>query len=251
MEKEEQIFRKRVQELADICFCRDVPANTDFLTLNEQTIFQSISGSLPPVRFVLSGGLALSERKVVCFLPSYEEELRDPPFECLNIAPVNKKFAEELSHRDFLGAVMSLGVERSMIGDIFLKEGEAYVFVMKKMSRYLAETLSSVRHTTVRVSVCQDVNECLKPEFEEICGTVSSIRLDSIVALCGRLSRTKAAAYIEGEKVSVNGQLAAVPSRTVKEGESLSIRGVGKFLFSSAGGQTKKGRTVVTLLKYK
>ena len=138
-----------------------------------------------------------------------------------------------------------------MIGDIFLQEGEAYVFVMKKMSRYLAETLTSVRHTTVRVSVCRDVDECLKPEFEEICGTVSSIRLDSIVALCGRLSRTKAAAYIEGEKVSVNGQPALAPSRTVKEGELLSIRGVGKFLFSGAGGQTKKGRTVVTLLKYK
>ena len=251
MEKEEQLFRKRVQELAEICFCRDVPANTDFLTLNEQTIFQSISGGLPPVRFVLSGGLALSERKVVCFLPSYEEELWDPPFECLNIAPVNKKFAEGLSHRDFLGAVMSLGIERSMIGDIFLQEGEAYVFVMKKMSRYLAETLTSVRHTTVRVSVCRDVDECLKPEFEEICGTVSSIRLDSIVALCGRLSRTKAAAYIEGGKVSVNGQPALAPSRTVKEGELLSIRGVGKFLFSGAGGQTKKGRTVVALLKYK
>lgn len=251
MEKEEQLFRKRVQELAEICFRRDVPANTDFLTLNEQTIFQSISGSLPPVKFVLSGGLDSSERKVVCFLPSYEEELRDPPFECLNIAPVNKKFAGELSHRDLLGAIMSLGIERSMIGDILLKDGEAYVFVMKKMSRYLTETLSSVRHTTVGVSACRDVNEFLKPEFEEICGTVSSIRLDSIVALCGRLSRTKAAAYIEGERVSVNGQTAVTPSRTVREGEILSIRGVGKFLFSCVGGQTKKGRTVVTLLKYK
>ena len=71
------------------------------------------------------------------------------------------------------------------------------------------------------------------------------------MALCGRLSRTKAAAYIEAEKVFVNGQIASQTSRTVKEGEILSIRGIGKFKFDGAGGQSKKGRTVVTLLKYK
>lgn len=103
MEKEEQLFRKRVLELAELCFHRDMPSNTDFLNLNEQTIFQSISGTLPPVRYVLAGGFPGSERKVVCFLPSYEEELTDPPFECLRICARNKKFSGELTHRDFLG----------------------------------------------------------------------------------------------------------------------------------------------------
>ena len=69
MEKEEQLFRKRMIDLAGTCFKRDIPVSTDFLNLNEQTIFQSISGTLPPVRFVLSGGFESSERKVVCFLP--------------------------------------------------------------------------------------------------------------------------------------------------------------------------------------
>lgn len=251
MEKEEQLFRKRIQELAETCFLRDVPANTDFLSLNEQTIFQSISGTLPPVRFVLTGGSSASERKVVCFLPSYEEELSSPPFDTLQISPANRKFAEELTHRDYLGAIMNLGIERSMIGDILLKDGDAYVFVLKKMSRYVEENLTSVRRTAVRVTVSPGGGEELSPEFEEISGTVSSIRLDSVVALAGRLSRTKAAAYIEGERVFVNGQTAVSPSRPLKEGEILSIRGIGKFLFKEAGGQTKKGRTVVTLLKYK
>ncbi|MFR8166718.1 MAG: hypothetical protein ACLU8D_12770 [Enterocloster sp.] len=92
MEKEEQLFRKRVLELAELCFHRDMPSNTDFLNLNEQTIFQSISGTLPPVRYVLAGGFPGAERKVVCFLPSYEEELEDPPFECLRISARNKSF---------------------------------------------------------------------------------------------------------------------------------------------------------------
>ena len=251
MEKEEQLFRKRIQELADLCFRRDVPVNTDFLNLSEQTIFQNISGTLPPVRYVLSGGFESSERKVVCFLPSYEEELLDPPYACLKVSPVNRKFAEELNHRDYLGAIMNLGIERSMLGDIVIKDGDAYVFVLKKMSQYLLDSLTTIRHTTISVSLIDEPDEILKPEFEEIGGTVSSIRLDSIVALCGRLSRTKASAYIESEKVFINGQMVSQVSRTLKDGEIISIRGIGKFKYAGSGGQTKKGRTSVTLLKYK
>ena len=250
MEKEEQLLRKRIQELAETCFRRDVPTNTDFLNLSEQTIFQSVSGMLPPVRFVLSGGFESSERKVVCFLPSYEE-LVDPPYDCVRIAPLNRKFAEDLSHRDYLGAIMNLGIERSMLGDIVIKDGNAYVFVLRKLSHYLTESLTTIRHTSITAEITDDAGEILKPEFEEIQGTVSSVRLDSIVALCGRLSRTKAAAYIESEKVFVNGQVITNVSRSLKDGEIISIRGIGKFKFETAGGQTKKGRTVVILLKYK
>jgi RNA-binding protein YlmH len=111
--------------------------------------------------------------------------------------------------------------------------------------------LTTIRHTSITAEITDDAGEILKPEFEELQGTVSSVRLDSIVALCGRLSRTKAAAYIESEKVFVNGQVITNVSRSLKDGEIISIRGIGKFKFDSAGGQTKKGRTVVTLLKYK
>ncbi|WP_337811023.1 S4 domain-containing protein, partial [Enterocloster sp.] len=91
----------------------------------------------------------------------------------------------------------------------------------------------------------------LEPEYEEVAGTVSSVRLDAIVALCGRVSRTKAAGLIAGEKVFINGQAVLSPSRQMEPGEILSIRGVGKFLFSRNGGQTKKGRISVTFLKYR
>jgi len=251
MEKEELLFRKRMQELAEVCFRRDVPTNSEFLNLNEQTIFQNISGTLPPVRYTLSGGFESSERKVVCFLPSYEEELTDPPYTCICIQPVNRRFAEELSHRDYLGAIMNLGIERSLLGDIVIKDGDAYIFVLKKMSRYLADNITTIRHTTVQASVIDDPGEILKPEYEEINGTVSSIRLDSIVALCGRLSRSKAAAYIESEKVFINGQMIPQVSRIMKDGEIISVRGIGKYKYVGSGGQTKKGRISVTLLKYK
>ena len=99
MEKEEQLFRKRIQELAENAYSRDIPLHTDFLTLAEQTVFQNMSATLPPVKFVLSGGFPMSERKVLCFLASYEEELYAPPFVCLKIVPANRRFAEKLSQR--------------------------------------------------------------------------------------------------------------------------------------------------------
>ena len=239
MEKEEQLFRKRIQELAENAYSRDIPLHTDFLTLAEQTVFQNMSATLPP------------ERKVLCFLASYEEELYAPPFVCLKIVPANRRFAEELTHRDYLGAIMNLGIERAMIGDIVLQDGNAWAFVMEKMSRYLAENLTMIRHTSVVTEITADFSELPEPEMEEISGTVSSVRLDSVIALCGRLSRTRASSYIEGEKVSVNGAVCTNVSLNLRGGEILSIRGIGKFRFGEPGNLTKKGRTSVVVYRYK
>ena len=210
-----------------------------------------MSATLPPVKFVLSGGFPMYERKVLCFLASYEEELYAPPFVCLKIVPANRRFAEELTHRDYLGAIMNLGIERAMIGDIVLQDGNAWAFVMEKMSRYLAENLTMIRHTSVVTEITADFSELPEPEMEEISGTVSSVRLESVIALCGRLSRTRAASYIEGEKVSVNGAVCTNVSLNLRGGEILSIRGIGKFRFGEPGNLTKKGRTSVVVYRYK
>ena len=153
MEKEEQLFKKRIQELAVLAYERDIPVHTDFLTLNEQAVFQSVSATLPPVKVVFAGGSPMSERKVLCFLPSYMEEPADLPFSCLRIQPVSPRFAEALTHRDYLGSIMGLGIERSLIGDIILKDGGAFVFVMQRMAAYLCEQLTAVRKTPVTCSL--------------------------------------------------------------------------------------------------
>ena len=146
---------------------------------------------------------------------------------------------------------MNLGIERSMIGDIVLQDGNAWAFVMEKMSKYLAENLTMIRHTSVVTEITADFSELPEPEMEEISGTVSSVRLDSVIALCGRLSRTRAASYIEDEKVSVNGAVCTNVSLNLRGGEILSIRGIGKFRFGEPGNLTKKGRTPVMVYRYK
>ena len=251
MEKEEQIFRNRMRELAETAYRRDIPTHTGFLNLNEQTVFCSAAGSFPPVKYEMTGGYEAAERKVVCFLPSYEEVLQEPPCDCLKLSAKQKKFAEELNHRDYLGAVMSLGIQREVIGDIMVSGTDAYIFVLKTMSSYLLEHLVSVRHTSVSAELCRDLSSLPPPAYTEVQGSVSSLRLDALTALAGRISRTKALELIEGEKVFINGQLMVSASRQVREGDILSVRGLGKFRFAGEGATTKKGRTMVTLWQYK
>ncbi len=104
MEKEEQLLRRRLEELAGTSYQRDIPLYSDFLNLNEQTIFLSMMSSLP-VACRLEGGYDLAERKIVCFLPVREQDLAKPPICVIKIAPTAPKFARPCTHRDYLGAI--------------------------------------------------------------------------------------------------------------------------------------------------
>lgn len=250
MDKEEQLFRKRIQELASVCYQRDVPVHTDFLNFHEQTIFHSLVQTLPPVSYVMTGGYEMAERKVVCFLPSYEEELVSAPFCFLRLVPVNKKFAEKLSHRDFLGALMSLGIERSKIGDILVNETECYILCMEELAEYVKDSLNSVRHTNFQITICQPEEIHFEPKFETVSGSVASLRLDAVLAAAWSQSRGKMVPYIEGEKVFVNGCLVTSNSYQLKEGDIVSVRGFGKFIYRGVQNQTKKGRLFVVLDRY-
>ena len=172
------------------------------------------------------------------------------PFEAVKIAPRNAKFAETLSHRDYLGAILNLGIERSKTGDILMDEKEALLFVHKSMVPLLMEELTRVRHTFVDCKAVdlQEIN--YEPKYDLIRGTVSSVRLDSLLPLAFSSSRSKLSGLIEGAKVFVNGKLITSNGYQVKDGDIISVRGMGKFRFSGAGGKTKKNRISVEIQKY-
>lgn len=251
MEKEEQLLKKRILELAETCFQRDVPAHTDFLNLNEQTIFHSIARELPPVRHIMAGGYPMAERKVVCFLPSYmEEEYFEAPVSCIRLTPLNVKFAEHLTHRDYLGSAMNLGIERCKTGDILLIGDETYMFCMEDLAGYIGGELTRVRHTSVKTEICRPVDLSFTPSFETVEGSIASVRLDNVLALVYRCSRSKIVPYIEGERVFINGKMAVSNSAPLKEGDIVSVRGLGRFRYEGVQNETKKGRVFVAVQKY-
>lgn len=193
------------------------------------------------------GGFPDAERVVAAF---GECENEDFPISVILIQPVNKKFADELSHRDFLGAVLSLGIKRDVIGDIIINENCGYVFCIDSIADYIIENLNEVKHTTVKAKKCEKLPSFVVPEPESENFVVSSRRLDVLTAAVFGLSRKSASELFTKEKVFVNGSLKSA-SYTVSDGDSVSVRGFGKFVLAGEIRRTKKDRAVVELKVYR
>lgn len=249
---EEQWLEKRVEELAEKCRMRDIPTHTEFLNLNEQDIFYRTMRKQKGVRYVLAGGYPMAERKVGMFLPSYLEEGDESmlPVSCVHILPLNEKFADKLSHRDYLGALMNLGIERHKTGDIVADGTRAWLFCMTDLADYICENLGQVRHTRVYAEIGEVPAEVLQPEFETIEGSVASVRLDALLALAFKTSRSKMVPCLEAGQVFVNGRLVMSASEVPAEGAIVSVRHMGRFVYRGVKSETRKGRLFVTVDRY-
>lgn len=253
MDKEEQLFLNHLHDLADMCYQRDITTYTDFLNLNEQTVFLTHLSEFSYASPFLDGGLETAERKIVCFLPVYEEKREDKsylPFVPLKISSTAGKFSVACSHRDYLGAILSLGIDRGKIGDLIVNDNSCYVMCMKNIADFLMQELTGVRHNPVSVSEVSFEEISGKQSFVPISGTVASERLDSILSVMLKTSRSKAIPYISSEKVFVNGKVCTSSSYVPNEGAVISVRGEGKFIYDGAVSETKKGRILVKMRKY-
>lgn len=249
MEKDD-FFIKRIRELANLSYQRDIVTFSDFLNLNEQNLVKSQAAHFPGIVMEGEGGYDGAERQIIAFHPTDLGFYWEYPISCLKIEPKAAKFSQALTHRDYLGTILGLGVERSVIGDILVKEQGAWVFCHNKIADFITENLCRVRHTTVTVSKVENPEELPGPSFAAVSGTCTSVRLDALIAIAFQASRSSIVSYIEGGQVFVNGKLITSNGYEPKEGDIISVRGKGRFIFEKISGKTKKGRTGVSLLKY-
>lgn len=250
MNKEELMLRKRLIELSNQAYSRDIVTFSDFLNLNELHILHTTPKDILLTRYETYGGYDMSERQMAAFLPDalyYEYEY---PLKAVEITPLHQKFAEDLSHRDYLGALMNLGIDRARLGDIVVDGKTAVVFAKEEITEYIAEHLFCIRHTEVRTVVkdASDIN--YNPKYEEIKGTVPSIRLDTVLSTAYPLSRSKVTPYIENGKVFVNGKLITNNGYQLKPGDIISVRGMGRIKYEETLSETKKGRYMISVKKY-
>ena len=256
--KEESILIRRLEELSKTAYYKTVCCYSDFLNLNEQSIFHQILGEIAPVSFSMFGGYKDAERKMICFHGDCTDMFSEKngmdfqdayPITCLEIKPANLHFTEALSHRDYLGAVMNLGIERSRIGDILLSEHTAYLYCDSSLAGFISEQLNKVRHTTMRTAIH---SSDFVPErcFEMLHSNVASLRLDAVIGAAFCASRSSMAELIPAGKVFVNGRQCLSCSYLLKPGEIVSVRGHGKFCFEGQGSLTKKGRINISIRKY-
>ena len=246
----EEFFLKRIRELANLAYQRDIVTFSDFLDLNEWNILNSQNLRQLGVTIESYGGYEYAERQMAAFHPDALAFTWEYPIDCLKIEPKAIKFSESLTHRDYLGALLNLGIERSVIGDIVVQEKAAWFFCQNKMTDFFLDNLCRVRHTNILITKVDDPDKLPCTKLEAINGTCASVRLDSLISLAFKASRSSMVSYIEGGKVFVNGKLITSNGYEPKEGDIISVRGKGRFIFDGMSHQTKKGRCGVRILRY-
>lgn len=251
MTKEEELLQKRLAELSRIAYVRGIVTFSDFLNLNELNILHTMPKSLLSAEYETFGGYDFSERQMAAFLPDALYYDYQYPIRIIEIVPVNIKFAESLSHRDYLGAIMNLGIDRSKLGDIITDNHRALVYVREELADYINEQLTRVRHTVVKSSLISQMDiSGWTPSYETIKGTVASIRLDTVLSLAYPVSRTKMTAFIENGSVFVNGRLTTSNGYRLQEGDIISVRKMGRICYDGVISETRKGRYMVSIRKF-
>ena len=239
----DDIFKSRVTEWANRSWNQGVYCFSHFLDLAQRSDFLALVPSLPPVPWTLFGGAEGCERQMLRF-GSEDACGYDAPFPivCLKITPVSAKFAEDLTHRDYLGALMALGIERELMGDIVVRREAAYLFCEEKIASYIAENFTQARHTSLTCAPADSLPEGALYETRRITVQLSSQRVDALIAHVLHLSRGEAQALFPAGRVFVSGRLCESPGYTPKIGDMISVRGFGRMRYVGLESLSKKGK---------
>ncbi len=240
---EETEFCRHIRDLSLLGEKTFSPKFSGFLTEREQKLAAHTASSVG-VEYGFWGGYEGAVRKMFS-APSEDKE--NYPFEAVTFFYRPK---DKLTHRDFLGALMSLGLKRDRIGDIVVAEGGAAVFAAENVLSLISSEIRKIG----RVGVKQESGLKIpipEQEFEDISAVIASDRIDVLVAAACGISREKAASLIRSGAVVSDGIEVSLVSRNIDEGDVFSVKGYGKFIFSHLGHETKKGKNHALIKKYK
>ena len=248
---EDRLALAKVLDKAEQASVRNLPAATDFLSPQQRARALDLLrlAGISESSYVLQGGYEGAERQVLQFLPDWmEPEIAETPIRCLRAV---FREEEQLSHRDFLGSLMGMGIVREKVGDILVAPGSADLLVLEGVADFLLQSWDSAGRARLRVSAIEPEKLHIPAvRRKEVRDTVSSLRLDAVAASGFRLARGKAAALIESGKVQLNWRECVKPDKLLEAGDVVSARGFGKFELSEVGGLTRKGRVSIVLQIY-
>lgn len=248
-DESEHILLSRLEDTVHLCDKRGAPCFLDFLDLHEQAIIRREMHHFPGLNWGLFGGHMDAERRLLAVYPDYFDVTdEDCPF--CKIA-FRYRAVRKLTHRDFLGTLLSAGIRRDKIGDILCGEGLTVVFVREEIAEYLCEEITRIGGEGVTILKDYDGPLPIHREFENIQETIASARLDVAVKVLTRLSREKAADLIRLGSVSVDHLPETSVSAPITAPGTISIRGYGRYLIDQIGPETKKGRLVFVARKCK
>ena len=254
-----EIIESRIEDLMNESIKNNYLVSTKFLSLSEQNFAINKINELKLLKNELDiffyGGNEESERKKIYFIPKFFKYSlinikENSNISLIKLNPKNLKYSEIITHRDILGALMSLNYNRNMFGDIIIKENEYFVYLDSKISNEIIESLESIKHTYIKKEIL-DINSInLSLNFKEIIINVASLRIDSIIKEVFKISRNDAQKLIENEFVFINGILITSSSLEIKENSRVSVKSKGKFIFLKEEGKSRKDRLFLKIKLY-
>jgi len=250
MTDDEQLLYKRLIELSNRAYQNNIYCFSDFLSLSQQEVLYQAARdkAFAPIRYELFGGYENCERQMARFGSEADFGYEvDFPIKCIKVEPLAKKFAKEYTHRDYLGSLMSLGIDRKKFGDIFVDGMDAYMYVDDSTADYLLENFVSVGRNAVKCSFSELPESYKKAALKEVTIQVASPRADAVIAKVYNLSRKDTIPYFTEKKVSVNGHIVENNDKLLAAGDTVSVRGFGKFNLINEGGLSKKGKFNLTV----
>ena len=248
MSDESKLLLKRLMDLANKSYNSNMFTFSDFLSEGEMADFMSSRREYEFAGITIFGGNEETERNIIRF--GNKDELgyeEDFPIACVKIVPVLKKFSDDLGHRDYLGALMNLGIERDKVGDILINDKEAYVYCDEGISDYIMDNLSKIKHTVVKLAKVGLEEGISNKEPVQKQVMVASLRYDIVIAKVYNLSRSQVIELFRAHKVFCNGYLMENNSGQIKEGDRVSVRGYGRFKYMGVNRTTGKGKLMIDI----
>lgn len=234
----------KVYEYMNLAYNKGIPTFTKFFCKPNIWMYFTKNFNANDFLVEAKGAFEECDRKILAFNNIYST-----PFPYKIIKITNKSKFSNLSHKDYLGAIMALGIEREKLGDLRVIDNYAIVPIYEEVSDYILYELSSVGKAPVSVEEIQEDN-LPKSNFLEGTIIVPSLRLDNIVAKLANISRGKAVEIISSGKVLIDYSKSIDKSKEIKDGQRITISGVGKFIIGEIVGNTKSGRYKVKMNKF-
>ncbi len=250
----DELVKAKVEDR--ISQCRDgwYVTSTGLLDSHEQAItLSAVRQGSAGVRTLMYGGYEGAERRMlVCIpaeIPMTDEEAVSELLEVLRVE--KPAISRELSHRDYLGSMLGLGIDRSVTGDILVRDDGADIIIMPEIADFLIQEYKQVGRTNIKTSTVP-IEELIIPNarIEVIKDTVNSLRLDNVIASAFNISRAKAAEAIRSGIVSIDHIECLKPDARLEEGAVLVLKGKGKAVLKEVGGESKKNRTWIIIERY-
>ncbi len=227
---------------------KNYPRYSLFLDERQQMLAKQALNQYRDCHYCFGGGYEGAKRQMLCVYPDYlAEDSLAFPFRYLYFT---FRKSDALTHRDFLGSLMALRLKRETIGDIVVGEGEAAVVAGETAAEYILQNMQKIGRVGVSVSETDHIPLRVEQQFAEIAGTVASLRIDCVVGLATKLSRSKTMDLVSAGRVQLNYEEVSSPSILLKPEDIITVRGFGKYILAKEIRETKKGRYHILLQKY-